>query len=163
MKGKKLPDFNPGNLNFPPDEVKIVRSEGVYKIFDRLRKKYYILTPEEYVRQRFVDWMIIHLGYPPSLMANEIGINLNNTIKRCDTVVFSNNGTPLVIVEYKAPYVEISQEVFNQIYRYNMALKAKVLIVSNGITHYCCRLTEDYKNYEFLMHIPSYSELLTII
>lgn len=131
----------------------------MFKIYDRLRKKYFNLTPEEYVRQRFVAWLISEMHYPESLMANEIGITLNETYKRCDTVVFSNNGSPLVIVEYKAPHIVISQTVFDQIARYNMVLKAPVLIVSNGINHFCCLLDPTFSSYRFLHTIPPFNEI----
>ena len=92
-------------------------------------------------------------------MANEIGIELNGTKRRCDTVVFNSDGTPLVIVEYKAPDISISQNVFDQIVRYNMVLRAGYLIVSNGITHYCCVIDYDRNTYHFIPEIPDYSSL----
>lgn len=145
-------------LNLPPAELKFSRGDGVLKIFDILRKKYVAATPEEYVRQRFVHWLTGSLHYPASLMANEIGIELNGTKKRCDTVVFGTDGKPFMIVEYKSPDVVVSQKVFDQIVRYNMVLQARYLIVSNGIRHYCC--TIDYRNstYHFIPSIPDYRE-----
>lgn len=125
-------------------------------VYDRLRKSYFCLTDEEFVRQTFVSWLIDGLGYPPSLMANEIGIKLNDTSKRCDTVVFSPEGKPLVIVEYKAPDVTITQEVFDQIVRYNMVLKAEYLMVSNGYTNFCCKVDYDSHSISFLQEIPYY-------
>lgn len=159
MKGEQLPNFNPESLNLPPAKIKIVRRNGVFKIYDRLRKNYFVLTPEEYVRQSFVNWLVTEKEYPESLMANEIGISLNETYKRCDTVIFSNNGKPLVICEYKAPNVEITQSVFDQIARYNMVLKAPVLIVSNGLKHFCCVLDLSFTSYKFLPVIPHYEEI----
>lgn len=159
MKGEILPEIDFEQINLPPCELKIIRSEGVYKIFDRLRKRYFIVTEEEIIRQLFVSWMIDILGYPPSLMNNEIGIILNGTKKRCDTVVFKSNGKPLMIVEYKSPKVKITQEVFDQIARYNMALEADLLVVSNGIQHYCCRMHYESKDYSFLESIPSYKTI----
>lgn len=132
---------------------------GLLKIYDRLRKKFVALTPEEYVRQHFVNYMIEHLGFPASRMANEIGVRLNGTQKRCDTVIFGDDTLPLIIVEYKSPKIEITQDVFDQIVRYNMKLHARYLIVSNGLRHYCC--INDYANdtYHFLPQIPDYRSL----
>ncbi len=146
-------------LNLPPIELRLNEEEGILKVFDPLRKKFVALTPEEYVRQHFTDWMQKTYHYPASLMANEIGIDVNGMKKRCDTVVFNPDGSPLVIVEYKAPDIKISQTTFDQIVRYNMALKASYLIVSNGINHYCCVI--DYKNntYNFIPTVPDYQIL----
>ena len=159
MKGSKFPEIDFSRLALPPADLKIVRRNNVYKVFDPLRKDFFCLTDEEFVRQIFTAYLINHLGYPPSVMANEIGINLNNTLKRCDTVVFSSAGTPLMILEYKAPSVRISQEVFNQIVRYNMVLKAPYLVVSNGYTIYCCKIKYEEMNFQFLTQIPQYSEI----
>lgn len=117
------------------------------------------MTPEEIVRQCFTSWLIGFLHYPSSLMANEIGIELNGTRKRCDTVVFRTDGSPLMIVEYKAPDVVISQTVFDQIVRYNMALKAKCLVVSNGISHFCCLMDYSGNACCFLKEVPDYEML----
>lgn len=153
IEGDSLPP-----LNLPPAELKFSRGDGVLKIFDVLRKKYVTATPEEYVRQRFVYWLTNSLHYPKSLMANEIGIALNGTRKRCDTVVFNSLGKPFIIVEYKSPDVAVSQKVFDQIVRYNMVLQAKFLVVSNGIHHYCCAI--DYPDsYHFIPNVPDYSEV----
>ena len=141
-----------GNLRFAKDE------KGDLKVYDPLRKKYLHLTPEEFVRQNFVAWLIEGLGYPQSLMANEVGIKLNETSKRCDTVVFGRNGEPLMIVEYKAPEVEITQETFDQIVRYNMQLKARYLVVFNGRSKYCCRIDYIRNTYNFIKQIPTYNE-----
>lgn len=147
-------------LNIPESEIKIIRHENHLKIFDFLRKKYVELTPEEYVRQRFTSWLVNQKGYPSSIMANEVGIQLNGTKKRCDTVLFKPDGVPLMIVEYKSPDVVITQEVFDQIVRYNMTLKASCLCISNGIQHYCCLIDYKNKSYSFLQEIPSYKELI---
>ena len=159
MKGKKFPEIDFTRLILPPVELKIVRRNDIFKVFDPLRKKYYILTEEEFIRQIFVNWLIKDLGYPPSIMANEIGIRLNDTYKRCDTVVFTNEGSPLMIIEYKAPCVTINQDVFNQIVRYNMALKAEYLTVSNGYVNYCCKVNYNDNSIIFLEEVPSYKEI----
>lgn len=143
-------------LNLPPFQIKLKKEKGFLKIYDRLRDKYVVLSPEEYVRQHFVNYMISYLHYPASIMANEVGIELNGTLRRCDTVVFNNAGRPDLIVEYKAPSVTINQNVFDQIVRYNMKLMARYLVVSNGMNHYCCVI--DYRNntYQFIPRIPDY-------
>ena len=159
MKGDLFPKIDFSRFNLPPAELKIVRRNGVYKVFDPIRKDYFYLTPEEFVRQLFVAMLINDLGYPASLMANEIGIRLNDTYKRCDTVIFNPDGNPLMIIEYKAPSVKLTQEVFNQIIRYNMSLKAKYLVVSNGYNNYCCKIDYDTFTTEFLSSIPDYNEI----
>lgn len=159
MKGSKFPKIDFSKLSLPPVELKIVRRNGIFKVYDILRKDYFVLTEEEFIRQLFVNWLISELGYPPSIMANEIGIKLNDTYKRCDTIIFTPNGDPLIIVEYKAPSVSINQEVFNQIIRYNMSLKAHYLIVSNGYDNFCCKVNYENHSIEFLERIPKYEEI----
>lgn len=146
-------------LNLPLFDIRLQRDDEGVKIFDRLRKKFIILTPEEWVRQHFVNYLINHKGFPESLMANEIGITLNGTRRRCDTVVFDKHGSPMVIVEYKASSIVISQSTFDQIVRYNMVLHARYLIVSNGMNHYCCRIDYDNMSYDFLKEVPDYADL----
>ncbi|WP_304475922.1 type I restriction enzyme HsdR N-terminal domain-containing protein [uncultured Muribaculum sp.] len=146
-------------LNLPSFDIRLQRDDEGVKIFDRLRKKCIILTPEEWVRQHFVNYLINHKGFPESLMANEIGITLNGTRRRCDTVVFDKHGSPMVIVEYKASSIVISQSTFDQIVRYNMVLHARYLIVSNGMNHYCCRIDYDNMSYDFLKEVPDYADL----
>lgn len=147
-------------LNLPSAALKITRKENRDYVFDTLRKKYVALTPEEWVRQNFVHFLIRYKNYPVGLLANEVQISLNSTRKRCDTVLYNRNLTARMIIEYKAPSVNITQEVFNQITRYNIVLKVDYLIVTNGINHYCCKV--DYRNnsYNFLRDIPEYSELI---
>ena len=159
MKGKRFPEIDFTKLILPPAELKIVRRNDVLKVYDQLRKDYFVLTQEEFVRQIFINWLINDLGYPPSVMANEIGIRLNDTYKRCDTVIFTPDGCPLMIIEYKAPNVKITQEVFNQIVRYNMSLKATYLIVSNGCSNYCCKINYEDHSITFLEMIPTYEEI----
>ncbi|MCM1296762.1 MAG: type I restriction enzyme HsdR N-terminal domain-containing protein [Muribaculaceae bacterium] len=130
--------------------------DGILKVFDMLRSKYVALTPEEYVRQHFTAWLTGDLQYPKSLVSNEVSIMLNNTRRRCDTVVFRSDGSPLMIVEYKAPTVTINQEVFDQIARYNLVLRSRFLVVSNGINHYCCEMHYESDSYTFLPEIPKY-------
>ena len=146
-------------LNLPAVTLRIIEDEGRIKVFDPLRKKYVVMTPEEHVRQHFSAWLREDLHYPASVMANEIGIDVNGTKKRCDTVVFNPDGSPLMIVEYKAPEVNVTQDTFDQIVRYNLALRAKYLVVSNGIRHYCCVINYATGNYQFIPEIPDYKSV----
>jgi predicted type IV restriction endonuclease len=147
------------SLNLPSFPIKIEQRDGKHVVLDEIRRRYVALTPEEWVRQHFVRFLLDHKGYPKTLLANEVQINLNGTKKRCDTVLYRRDFTARMIIEYKAPDIEITQAVFDQITRYNMVLKVDYLIVSNGMQHYCCRI--DYKNsrYTFLKDIPAYNEL----
>lgn len=148
-------------LNLPKYNMRISRDRNNnIKIFDSIRKKFVSLTPEEYVRQHFTNWLINYLHYPMGLIANEVKISLNSTIKRCDTIVYSNTGDPMMIIEYKAPHISINQNVFDQIVRYNMVLKTKYLVVSNGMQHYCCIIDYENNSYQFTPHIPTYEELI---
>ncbi len=147
-------------LNLPDFDIKITRDDdGGVKVYDRLRGKAVALTPEEYVRQHFVNYLINAKGYRQSLMANEVSLRLNGTARRCDTLVYTRELRPLVVVEYKAPDVVISQKTFDQIARYNSVIRAPWLIVSNGISHYCCRYMTETGEYRFMRDIPTWEEL----
>jgi hypothetical protein len=147
------------SLNLPYYEPKIRKKGSMMEIYDTIRQKYVALTPEEWVRQHFVNWIITEKGYPVSLMANETGIKLNSLYRRCDTVVYNNQLEPLMIIEYKESNVSINQDVFDQIVRYNIVLKVQYLVVSNGVNHYCCRMDYENQTYEFLTDIPNYMDL----
>lgn len=147
------------DLNLPPFDIKVKKLKGKLSVFDQLRRKFVVLTPEEWVRQHFVNFLITEKGYSPSLIANEIQINLNNQKRRCDSVIYNRELEPVVIVEYKAPSVSVTQEVFDQIVRYNIVLKVKYLIVSNGVNHYCCKIDYDTQSFQYLQDIPSCDEL----
>ena len=146
-------------LNLPIFEPNLKKIEGDIFIFDLIRKKYILLSPEEWVRQNFINYLISDKSYPASLMENEATIKLNNMTRRCDTVVYNNNLRPLAIVEYKRPDVKIDQKVFDQIVRYNIVLRVDYLIVSNGLSHFCCKMNYEDQSYHFLETIPNYSEL----
>jgi len=146
-------------LNLPPYDKKITKKDDKAFILDVIRRQYVALTPEEWVRQHFVHFLIEHKGYPQSLMANEVQLKLNGMSRRCDTVVYDRTLRPRVIIEYKAPSVSITQKVFEQICRYNMVLQVDSLIVSNGLAHYCCRIDYPTRSYTFINEIPSYEEL----
>lgn len=147
-------------LNLPTFDYQIRRdNDGVTRIFDCLRGKFVALTPEEWVRQHFVNFLITLRAYPRGLMANEVSLKLNRTSRRCDTLIYSRAGQPLAIVEYKAPSIAVTQAVFDQIARYNSVIGAEYLIVSNGMSHYCCRYDPTRRSYSFLKEIPLYDEL----
>jgi hypothetical protein len=147
------------SLNLPAFDTKIINRNGKNVIFDIIRKRYIVLTPEEWVRQHFVHYLINYKNYPKNLMANEVNLKLNNTSKRCDTVLYNRDFSARLIIEYKAPHINISQNVFDQITRYNMVLKVDYLIVSNGIQHYCCKMNYTDQSYIFLEDIPDYALL----
>ena len=128
-------------------------------IYDPLRRKDVVLTPEEWVRQHFVNFLITAKSYPPERIANEVSVNVNATAKRCDTIVYDDYLKPLVIIEYKAPDITITGEVFEQISRYNSALRVPYLIVSNGVMHYCCSIDYLTMKCVFIEDIPSYSDI----
>jgi hypothetical protein len=143
-------------LNLPTYPFKVKSSENKTLIFDKIRKKYMVLTPEEWVRQHFVHFLIEEKKYPTSLIALEKELTINNRKKRTDILIFNTDGIPDIIVECKAPKVKITQETFDQIARYNLALNAKYLIVTNGLEHYFCQMDFENENYIFLKDIPSY-------
>lgn len=147
-------------LNLPAAQVKLRDGAKGTEIFDPLRGKWVVLTPEEWVRQQFTAYLESDLGYPSSLMGNEIAITLNNTSRRCDTIVYDRSAMPVAIVEYKAPTIRITQKTFDQIARYNMVLQVPFLIATNGLSHFCCRLDFANHRYIFLREIPRYEVLL---
>lgn len=146
-------------LNLPAFPIKVDNRDGRTVVFDVLRRRYVALTPEEWVRQHFVHFLLEHKGYPQALLANEVQVQLNGTKKRCDTVLYRRDLTARMIIEYKAPEIVITQKVFDQITRYNMVLKVDYLIVSNGLQHYCCRIDYEQNSYTFLEDIPMYTDL----
>lgn len=147
------------SLNLPTFAAKVKEKDGKPIIFDPVRRKYVALTPEEWVRQHFVNYLITDKGYPKELLANEVPLKLNGTSKRCDTVAYNRFLAPLMIVEYKASSIAITKAVFDQIVRYNMVLHVRYLAVSNGISHFCCKIDYGSQTYSFLEGIPEYSIL----
>ena len=148
-------------LNLPPFEIKLRGTKAQPQIFDILRKKYIALTPEEWVRQHFVHFLVEHKGYPAALMANEIQLKVGEKTLRADSVLYSRDLKPRMIIEYKAPHIPITQKVFDQISIYNMLLHVDYLVVSNGLQHYICKMDYNDKKYLFLEDIPDYKEFLT--
>ena len=146
-------------LNLPNFDIKVKKSADQLLVWDDTRRKYVALTPEEWVRQHFVHFLISEKGYRQELIANEVSIKLNGTAKRCDTVIYDRLLTPLMIVEYKAPSITITPKVFDQIVRYNRVLHVQYLIVSNGIRHFCCQIDYENLSYRFLKEIPDAQEV----
>jgi len=147
-------------LNLPQIEPRLQRdATGRLQIYDQLRSKYVPLTPEEWVRQHFVAMLADRLGYPRGLMANEVSIRLNGLSRRCDTVVYDRHARPVMIVEYKAPDIQLDRRVFDQILRYNSVLRASWLVISNGMQHIACRLEYEPLRPEFVETIPPFDSL----
>ncbi|WP_218599304.1 type I restriction enzyme HsdR N-terminal domain-containing protein [Polaribacter sp. NJDZ03] len=143
-------------LNLPSYNFKLKSSENKTLIFDKLRKKYMVLTPEEWVRQHYVSFLIEEKKYPVSLIALEKQLTINNRKKRTDILVFNKEGNHEIIVECKAPSIKITQDTFDQIARYNLKLKANYLIVTNGLDHFYCKMDFEKETYIFLKNIPDY-------
>ena len=143
-------------LNFPEYEFSFKSLNKQKYIFDRFRKKHVVLTPEEWVRQNLANYLTIQRKCPISLMALEVGLELNTLKKRADLIVYDRHGKPLLIAECKAPGVKITQDVFDQICVYNLSLKVPYLIVTNGVNHYFCKIDVEKKEFGFLDIIPEY-------
>ncbi len=146
-------------INLPTYSFRIKKEGNKQLIYDNIRKKFLVLTPEEWVRQNFIQFLIKEKGFSASLMAIETGLKINQNQFRADLLVYNRSGNPLLVVEFKAPQVKISQDTFNQIARYNMKFRVPYLIVSNGLDHYCCQLDFEQENYVFLKEIPSFSSI----
>ncbi|MCK6609210.1 MAG: type I restriction enzyme HsdR N-terminal domain-containing protein [Flavobacterium sp.] len=144
-------------LNFPVYSFRFKNSENKVSIFDEIRKKFILLTPEEWVRQHVVQFLLQDKKYPKSYINVEKLIKINNLSKRYDGVVFQPNGEIFLLIECKAPEVPISQQTFDQIARYNLVLKAKYLMVTNGLNHYFCQMDFENEKYVFLKELPEYS------
>lgn len=143
-------------LNFPAYTFRFKNSENKVAIFDVIRKKFIILTPEEWVRQHTVQFLLEEKKYPKSYINVEKLIKVNDTSKRYDIAVFKPNGELFLLVECKAPEVPISQDTFDQIARYNLKLKAEYLMVTNGLNHYFCQMDFENEKYVFLKELPNF-------
>jgi hypothetical protein len=146
-------------LALPPHPFKITDQNGQLYIFDDIRKKQLLLTPEEWVRQHFVQYLILVKGYPKSLIKLEGGLKQNGMARRSDIVVFNTQGQKILMVECKAPDVTIDQKVFDQIARYNTAHQVKLLAVTNGLYHYYCIIDFENRKYRFIEDLPAYETL----
>ena len=146
-------------LNFPTYSFRFKNSENKVAIFDEIRKKFILLTPEEWVRQHTLHYLLQDNKYPKSYINVEKLIKINTLNKRYDIVVFQPNGSIFLLIECKAPEVAITQKTFDQIARYNLELKAKYLMVTNGQNHYFCQMDFENKKYIFLSELPQYENL----
>ncbi len=145
------------DLALPPFDYKIQKKKDKLFIFDILRKKYVYLTPEEWVRQHFIHFLINQYGYPKALMKAEGGLKYNNLPKRTDLVVFDREGKPLIVVECKDTLTQLTQTTFEQAARYNYVLKAPYLIIVNGLSYHCCYINHQNQTYHFLEDIPIFT------
>ena len=151
--------FKVQRLNLPPYNISTRQHGGRDQIFDVLRRKFVALTPEEWVRQHFIHFLVDHKGYPASLLANEVQLRVGDKTVRADSVIYDTSLRPLMIVEYKAPSIALTQKVFDQISVYNLLLHVDYLVVSNGLETYCCKMDYDNQKYLFLQDIPDYENL----
>lgn len=149
-------------LHFPSYSFRFKNSENKVAIFDEIRKKFIILTPEEWVRQHVIQFLIVEKKYPKSLINVEKVLNVNGLRKRYDVVVFNSDGSIFVLVECKSPEVKTSQATFDQIARYNMTLKAEYLMVTNGLDHYYCQIDSVNEKYAFLTELPNYKPTISV-
>ncbi len=148
--------MNLQKLNLPEYAFRTKRENGKPMIFDGIRKKFVALTPEEWVRQHFIEFLKHEKNYPESLMAVEKKVVVNGHPRRFDLLIYKRNGQPHLIAEFKAPGVKISQETFDQVVRYNMALRVERVVVSNGLQHFACQIDYSDNSYAFLTEIPKY-------
>lgn len=146
-------------LNLPEYSFRITGKEGEEMILDQIRRKFVRLTPEEWVRQNFIRYLIHEGKYPPGLIAVEVMSGYNNMKKRVDILVHDRRGKPVMIVECKSPDVNLNDKVFDQIVVYNMGFRVPYLVVTNGMDHYACRIDPENNKYEFLLVIPLYEDL----
>ena len=146
-------------LTLPPYQIRVKETHGRKQIFDILRRKYVALTPEEWVRQHFIHYLVEHKNYPSSLLANEVPLQIGEKRMRADSVLYDNQLHPRMIIEYKAPNITLTQKVFDQITVYNLLLHVDYLIVSNGMTTYICKMDYEKQTYKFLETIPNYENI----
>lgn len=145
-------------LNLPEYDFRVKTEDGKNVIYDGIRRKFVVLTPEEWVRQNFIMYLKNEKKYPENLMAVEKQIRVNHNQRRFDLLVYSRNGQPLLIAEFKAPNIKITQETFDQVVRYNMSLRVEKVIVSNGLQHFACEIDYTNNSYSYLPEIPGYCE-----
>jgi hypothetical protein len=147
------------NLTFPQYEFKLRIENKMKQIFDPIRRKWVANTPEEWVRQNIIQYLISEKQFPQSLIAVEMPITVNQTAKRCDIVLFNADAKAIVIVECKATSVDLTQNTFDQAAVYNLTLAVDYLLLTNGIQHFFCKVDFENKKYLFFDEIPSYYEL----
>lgn len=147
-------------LNLPPFSARIERREGKLYIWDVLRQRAVRLTPEEWVRQHMIHYLIGGLGYPTELLMNEVSLQVGETRKRVDSILYDRQLKPLMLLEYKAPEVPLGERVLQQALRYNMALRVPYLVLSNGLQHVAYRIDYQTQTFRTLNVIPAYSDLI---
>ena len=146
-------------LNLPPYAIALDRQDETLKVWDDLRRKWVRLTPEEWVRQHFIHFLIDHLGYPAQLLGNEVGLSLGGSKLRVDSILYDTQLRPKMLIEYKAPSVALSQQVLEQALRYNYKLEVPYLILSNGLEHVAYQINYKDQSYTVLDHIPHYKDI----
>ncbi|MBP1677824.1 MAG: hypothetical protein H6Q20_2383 [Bacteroidetes bacterium] len=147
-------------LNLPTCKFSIKKQNEKPYIFDSQRKKYVSLTPEEWVRQNFIQYLILQKSYPAALLAIEKQLIINGLRKRCDAILYDFSGNPVMIIEFKSPGVTISQATFDQAAVYNLKLKVDFFMISNGMQHYCCKIDHENSKYLFFENIPDFNTLM---
>jgi len=147
-------------LNLPEYNFRIKKLYEKILIFDTQRKRYVSLTPEEWVRQHFIRFLIEEKGYPAAYLAVEKQLSMNGMKKRCDAILYNEDALPILIIELKAPTVKITQSTFDQVAVYNAKLKVDFFMISNGIEHYCCKVDTLNSQYKFFPELPEYSKLI---
>lgn len=147
-------------LNYPKANLNLTRKDEVIYVWDEFRKKKLKLTPEEWVRQHVLHYLVDHKNIPLTLIAAEYGIEVNQLSRRCDGVVFDRSGKPIMIIECKAPEVKISEFTLHQIAQYNFTLKVQWLVLTNGIDTVVAFINSESKSIDYVREIPSYDELL---
>ncbi|WP_231465029.1 MULTISPECIES: type I restriction enzyme HsdR N-terminal domain-containing protein [unclassified Pedobacter] len=151
--------FNPTPLNLPPYPFKITQKDGVVFIFDELRKKHLVLTPEEWVRQHFIQDLILNKKFPKTLIQIEGGLMLNQLQKRSDILIYNTAGEKLMLIECKAPKVKITEAVFEQASRYNSIHQAKWIVLTNGLQHVFAKMDLIKASFVFTPEMPDYLDL----
>lgn len=146
-------------LNLPSFEMRIIQQQGKTVIFDPFRKKHVRLTPEEWVRQNFAQYLVRYKNYPAGLISTETLVKIGDKKNRSDILIYNNSAEIIAVVECKAPTVTINQNIFDQVAAYNYQLQTHYLMISNGLVHYCCKINPDKKRYDFLKEIPFYKEI----
>jgi hypothetical protein len=147
-------------LSLPSYSFKITGEPGREMIFDSLRRKYVRLTPEEWVRQNFIQYLIHEGNYPPGLIGVEMAINVNRMKRRVDIMVHDRQGRPVMVVECKSPDITLDEKVSDQVVAYNRQLNVPYIIITNGIVHYACKIGIEPNENQYLMVIPQYDELI---
>ena len=151
--------FTPTALNLPEYPFKITLKDSRHYIFDEIRKKHLVLTPEEWVRQHFIQYLLLEKKFPRTLIQIEGGLQLNQLQKRTDIVVFDHSGSRIMIIECKAPSVKITQGVFDQAARYNSIHKTRWLVVTNGLQHCYAQIDHSLQSFQFVKELPEYNSL----